>query len=174
MKESRKEFIREAHKAACPDWKRKIEKEFPILFEKPKFEIGKWYKSIGGTVVCFQGGKSAYGYWEVTQSWKILDNWSFESNPEAWQPATDKEVEEALIKEAIKRGLNYPNAVCLFDPEDKLDKTKDPKWDFHLRDGVSSLWYYNLNVFKKGKWATLLETITKEEAEKQLGKKIVD
>ena len=34
MKESRKEFIKKAHSAACSEWKENIEKEFPKLFKK--------------------------------------------------------------------------------------------------------------------------------------------
>lgn len=34
MKKSREEFIIEAHDAACSEWKKRIETEFPKLFEK--------------------------------------------------------------------------------------------------------------------------------------------
>ena len=44
MKQSRKEFIKKAHSAACSKWKTNIEKEFPELFKKDGLEIGKWYK----------------------------------------------------------------------------------------------------------------------------------
>lgn len=43
MIQVREEFIREAYQAACESWKRKLEKEFPLLFQfyKPgqRFEI---------------------------------------------------------------------------------------------------------------------------------------
>jgi len=38
-----KEFILEAHTAACDEWKEKIEAKFPSLFEEPNY-IGKSYR----------------------------------------------------------------------------------------------------------------------------------
>ena len=43
MKESRKEFIKKAHSAACSEWKTNIEKEFPKLFKEDALEVGRWY-----------------------------------------------------------------------------------------------------------------------------------
>ena len=34
-----KSFILEAHKEACSDWKRKIEREFPEVFKKLEFDF---------------------------------------------------------------------------------------------------------------------------------------
>jgi hypothetical protein len=34
------EFIRQAHKAACADWKQKLEKQFPSLFIEEMFKLG--------------------------------------------------------------------------------------------------------------------------------------
>lgn len=36
-------FIREAHKAACSEWKKKIEKKFPKLFKDKLYEFGDSY-----------------------------------------------------------------------------------------------------------------------------------
>ena len=33
-------FIKEAHKAACSDWKKKIEKKFPELFKPTAYDFG--------------------------------------------------------------------------------------------------------------------------------------
>ena len=49
----RKEFIMQAHEAACSEWKKNIEKELPELFPAIKFEVGKWY--IGWSI--FSGNK---------------------------------------------------------------------------------------------------------------------
>ena len=37
------EFIKEAHSAACSDWKKKIEEQFPDAFERPFFNFGSEY-----------------------------------------------------------------------------------------------------------------------------------
>lgn len=34
------EFVRAAHKAACSEWKKKIEQEFPKLFEQETYKLG--------------------------------------------------------------------------------------------------------------------------------------
>lgn len=66
--------------------------------ENPKFEVGKWYKTIKGHLKYFVTEESAYGF-DSCRSWDGLCN-GFKLNKGSfdWQPATDKEVEEALIK----------------------------------------------------------------------------
>ena len=88
-------------------------------------------------------------------------------------PATDKEVEEALIKEAKKRYKNS-QAKCLHDASDynskeeyEINHESDGCLRFKNNTGVGCL-------FSMGKWATIINTITKEEAEKELGKTIID
>lgn len=50
-----KEFILEAHKAACFDWKKKIEVKFPQLFSPHK--LGKiYYNEHRGRVILAQVG----------------------------------------------------------------------------------------------------------------------
>jgi hypothetical protein len=43
------EFVKQAHAEACSDWKQKIEKKFPDLFESP---AGKALKEFGKEYVC--------------------------------------------------------------------------------------------------------------------------
>ena len=62
MKESRKEFIKKAHSAACSEWKENIEKEFPKLFKKE--EINGWYKDKKekGWCVFLENGIMKHGF----------------------------------------------------------------------------------------------------------------
>jgi len=71
--------------------------------------------------------------------------------------ATEQEVTEALTKEAVKRGFNY-KGYCL-----TLD-------NYFYGDNGNRL----EEVFSNGFWATaFIPTISKEQAEKELGKKII-
>ena len=173
MKESRKEFIKKAHSAACIDWKTNIEKEFPKLFKKDKTPYG-WYFASDSKVFLyyFDGNTITYGF-----------NWvgGFSDNlmvsGKHGIKATDKEVEEALIKEAKKRG--FKEGVKYENYLGSNGFIKDSCWKF-----ISSLNTLsqennkgnNLHyIFDKGKWAEIIkETITKEQAEKELGKTIID
>lgn len=47
MKKSRVEFIKEAHAQACSEWKKKIEDEFPKIFDNI-YEIGNVYENESG------------------------------------------------------------------------------------------------------------------------------
>jgi len=171
MKKSRKEFIKRAHEAACSEWKTEIEKQWPKLF-KTGLEVGKWYKHIGGSLVNYQGGRKGYGFTGTYVKYFFNEGWSFSTDSQNWKPATDKEVEEALIKEAkktgFKRGDLIDNKNIGFDGTGFIEKLTDCeyKWD------GTYLNVYGMAIFSQGKWATIIETITKEEAEKQLGKKI--
>ena len=85
--------------------------------------------------------------------------------------ATDKEVEEALVKEAKKRGFVKGVNISY------LISTRN---DFGF-DGTFSIYRDSLVdnrsavIFSEGKWAEIIkETITKEQAEKELGKTILN
>ena len=90
--------------------------EFVKGFKEPEFEEGKWYKSEHGfSLCCYQGDNEAdstsfegYGFYDV-HGWvsKNTDPEAYESwsKSAGWELATDKEVEQALIKEAKKRGF---------------------------------------------------------------------
>jgi hypothetical protein len=192
MKESRKEFIKKAHSAACNEWKKNIEKEFPKLFKEDALEVGKWYKRKQDSRLWFvthiKNG-SSYGYgFDYSGYWADESkgfNYSLELNK-----ATDKEVREALIKEAERRGFfNIGNTFksCFDDNNEvrtisKYNSSTDigyyyDKVDNELRsEGLNTYGKFCSNplIYSKGKWATIVETITKEQAEKELGKTILN
>ena len=169
MKESRKEFIKKAHSAACSEWKTNIEKEFPKLFKKDNLVVGKWYKS-GKCLFNYQKNSNVYGFFK-DGIW-TYKNWSWSFRDKNASLATDEEVKQALIKEAKKRGFKKGVMVrcegyndAIFDGEFRFGMFKGG-----VLDGINIG-----DIFKDGVWATIVEeTITKEQAEKELGKTIID
>ena len=173
MKKSRKEFIKKAHSAACSEWKENIEKEFPELFKEDALEVGKWYKSkIAVFRVTSLAPLKSYGVYSGKWGNEFYTDVTTRS-----RPATDKEVEQALIKEAKERGFKegvrverlLENNLGSLGGDSKTCENKQIKlYRGHLSIG-------NLLIFHKtGKWAEIVETITKEQAEKELGKTILN
>ena len=189
MKESRKEFIKKAHSAACSDWKKNIEKEFPELFKKYGLEIGKWYKidNEDGYLLNYSGKVTVFGF--LNGSYSNGYNFDLYHYDNA-KPATDKEVEEALIKEAKRRGFfnignvfkscfddnNEARTISKYDSSTDIDYYYDEVHNELRSNGLNTYGKFCSNplIYKKGKWATITETITKEQAEKELGKTILD
>ena len=173
MKESRKEFIKKAHSAACSEWKENIEKEFPKLFKEDALVVGKWYKRKEDSRLWFvthikNGCSYGYGfdysgYW--ADEYKGF-NYSLELNK-----ATDKEVEEALIEEAknrgFKEGVEFKSMNNKFSVLDESFRYQEIN-----KNTLDAFGCYN--IFQEGKWAEIVETITKEQAEKELGKTILN
>lgn len=183
MKKSRKEFIIKGHAAACSEWKANIEKEFPKLFKKDELEVGKWYKeTTSNRMVCIREVSSIInGYGFGCEGWVSNEKMKYGLCTD-WTPATDKEVETALIKEAKKRGFKEGVSFDCVRTNKKNCTLGSEEWEFeplsveNSLSSVSSQW-----IYEAGKWATIIETITtiietitKLEAEKQLNKTIID
>jgi len=133
---------------------------FGTLKDKaPVLEVGKWYKDERSKfLICIVNPKnkreSGYGF-------KMDGNWSdsLGSHIEPLIPATDKEVETALIKEAKKRGFKEGVDIgkcLLYDIEFSTVISTNLSYDFitgefHLRDKEG------LSLFSNGKWATIVE-----------------
>ena len=179
MKKSRKEFIKKAHSAACSDWKTNIEKEFPKLFKKDALVVGKWYINIDGlkclhfvTKITDSKEYFAYGF-SFSNEWK--NNKGFGSvndyTNKNFRLATDKEVEEALIKEAKRRG--FKEGVEFKSMNNKFSVLNESfRYQEISKNTLDAFGCYN--IFQEGKWAEIVETITKEQAEKELGKTILN
>jgi hypothetical protein len=181
MKESRKEFIKEGHKAACSEWKGKIEKEFPELFKKNALVVGKWYKS-DNCLFNYQKQLSVYGFFRG--EWN-QENWSWSHYDKDVILATDKEVEKALIKEANKRG--FKEGVVFNVTRDLWYNSYGGREgyntaidnNFKYLEGSNSIRMNCvvgcMSIYENGVWAEIIkETITKEQAEKELGKTILN
>jgi hypothetical protein len=141
------EFVKEAHKAACNDWKKRIEEHVPELAE-PKTGWYWWENNL----LYYNNGKRTDGFWDGT--W--CDNLSF-SILSGKIPATDKEVETALIKEAKNRGFKEGNYKGL---EDLNIDSKFTGWHYDIYsnklfsaeegDGGDV-------IFHDGKWAEIIQ-----------------
>lgn len=145
----------------------------PELFKETKLEVGKWYHhGKCNSIMPYNGGKKTYGFFNGS----FGDSWAF-SNKDTATPATDKEVETALINEAEKRGFKDGVTVkSLFHKNSPRLTIKGSQFSFinNLKLHINGSTSLMPVLFLKGKWATIIETITKEEAEKELGKTILN
>lgn len=134
-----------------------LQRRVESMKEEPNFETGKWYKSISGSIINYTGtdkekwfGISDLGNWHN-------HGWSIELND--LTPATDKEVEDALIKEAVKRGYELGKAVYVeFKPYLKYSyelmlQGNKFKW-FPISNELS---YGEHIILRDGQWATIID-----------------
>lgn len=173
MKKSRKEFIIEAHKDACSEWKSKIEKEFPKLFKK-EISIGNWVKDDSEPKwLVYIGNEKRYGF-------NGFGVWFNEPIPYNVQPsdrlAIKEEVEEVLIKEAVKRG--FKKDVVIYRDWFYISKKNTIYGNinnFKFYMDLNKLTLNGYTIFENGKWAEITaKAMTISEAEKQLNCKIIN
>jgi len=150
------------------DW---MKDAFPDAFKK-ELEVGKWYKAFHKGpneqwgLINIAEIKSDRIYWYgFFDGIYIEKDWCHNEN--GFEEATLQEVEAALICEAEKRGLL--DGIHYLSPKGYKRIVKYP---LELSNNILSDADGNY-IFYSGKWATIIETITKEEAEKILNKKIV-
>lgn len=161
MKQQRKEFIKQAHSAACSEWKEKIETEFPKLFKKDELIVGKWYKhdeKAFNALMVWGDSEYTYGFWNG----EYKDNLCFR---DAFNkvPATDKEVSEALIAEASKRG--YKKGVKFKLIEGVVGKLNESiitsAYEILYQASLNRLVLKSYNdlytIFRDGVWAEIIE-----------------
>lgn len=152
--------------------KYKMKDEFPEVF-KVKLEVGKWYKRPHNKALFFIVGDpeitpfEVYGF-DMEGNWMSVEK--ARTFPDYEIEATEQEVFEALKNEAVRRGYKegvYFNSVISND----VFKFNE----IYFRGDNSIVWSKGCGViFDNGKWATILKTKTKEEAEKLLNCKIID
>tara|TARA_R110000764_G_scaffold179285_2_gene265362 strand:+ start:113 stop:463 length:351 start_codon:yes stop_codon:yes gene_type:complete len=88
-------------------------------------------------------------------------------------PKLFKEVEQALIEEANKRGFKKGVIANLTHCGHRNSRAEILNENYRYNGRYLSI--DNFIIFEKGKWAEIIkQTITKEEAEKQLGKTILN
>ncbi len=133
--------------------------------EKPHFEAGKWYKinSDSKIVCCYKGACDGYG---IDSGY----NWSdslLMSEINLWSLATEKEVEEALTKEAVKRGfkegvtIDKTNIPMYKNNSYKIWKATNNKFTYYKNFNILEIG--NDCIFQQGTWATPIKTKTIEE-----------
>lgn len=150
-------------------------------FFKAKLEVGKWYKNTIWKDIIFidnineRDEVKYYGFdnGEFKDERNTETYYGYGKDVKYWILATDREVEEALTKEAVKRGYTTEDTNCLAG----LKKQKI-EGNYYYCSSENRLYSANEMgggkvLFQGGVWATKIETITKAEAEKLLNKTIV-
>lgn len=168
-----KEYYNGKYGSMCADWKGIIETHYPEFKESEQFKVGDW-------VVCWEAGIITRP--EEEQGGNFLTSFvdggtqQMVSFKNIKRKATPQEIEAHLIAEAKRRYKKGDSIKCLYSGAIKILEEAEPGKNQSNSD--SEFWHNgtegkNCQVYKDGIWAEILETITKAEAEKQLGKKIV-
>lgn len=170
-----KKFIKDAYEGnfgeMCNNWKEIIERQYPEFKEKD-FKIGEWYTNNNDYLMVWNGGNNTFGFIND----EFNDGWSFFAK-KGKTLATEKEVKNALIKEAKKRG--FKEGVTIISLVDDCLKIIDNRYntkDFqYFKDG-NSLYLNGYKIFIKGEWAKIVseppKKMTVAEISKKLGYKI--
>jgi len=133
---------------------------------KEEFEVGKWYKATNSQALCFivsfpnRGIKDeceVYGF-DISGDWIGGTN-CYGSITNEFVKATDKEVEEALVKEAKKRGFKGNSKLKMFS---EYDEQYEVSTEFFFSMDHNVLYmgnpcFSNRTIFKDGKWAEIVE-----------------
>lgn len=150
-----------------------LKKWFPEAFTQLSSDFTGWAKSTvidnEKWLMYFEKGILKYGF-DANGDWFLP--YSVSNIKKSDIEATKSEVFEALKKEAVRRYKVGDYIDCLHHTKYGFVETKIYEFDFsclRLRNNRG----YVCCVFQKGKWAEIIETITKEEAEKLLNKKII-
>lgn len=144
---------------------------FPEAFNF-ELEVNTWYKWQELLFFMYEVENVKLFYYGIDDGVWIKKDWINIDND--FIHATPEEVEIALIKEAKKRGFEVGVIV---DPPQKMWSRK-----LRLNLGINEIKFTYRNnellccgvqVFYKGKWANIIPTMTKQEAEEKLNCKIV-
>lgn len=172
-------------KQRCYSAMNEIKLMFPSAFEPEKKElvVGKWYfielsksqfNDKQKALIFYEDKTRLYGFSHLGI---YTNNYSNpKNNKYTFTEATQQEVEEALKAEAVKRGFingiyvnpvtkNWGRNIKLY-----LEHNDPLFWV----NSIGDLMCCGVQIFHKGQWAEIIQTITKEQAEKELGKKIIN
>lgn len=152
-----------------------IERKFPELVKKDKhFKNGDIVVFIGQcsnhasilVKITDVDEGSCYGF--NRGKFGKFNHYSFKNRPSDWEKVYESVWRDRLIEECKKRDIwdtKYFNPVQ--GPINIIPRS------IVYNEASDILWSIHGTVYHQGVFATPIETITKEEAEKQLGKKIV-
>lgn len=176
LSKKQKEFIIEAYHSndVRSGWKTKIKDNFPKLFES-KLEVGKWYvgnlTSTTTYLVYFNGKFGDFVTYGFDSNGEWSDTCGFQENIK-YRLATEEEVEEALIKEAEKRG--FKKGVRYYDVNKKNRVINCDCGIFLYDHDINYMSFMGGGIYDNGKWSEIIPTLTRKEAEEKLGVTIVD
>ena len=134
---------------------------------KPKFELNKWYKDLENKALyCIaefngigENGKN-YGF-DYNGDWMELGNRVFDKDTtKEVRLATPTEVQEALEKEAVKRGFKEGVKFKVLDVETIFTFKKI----WFSKNNLNMAWSSDCGIiFNNGTWATPIKTMTIDE-----------
>jgi len=141
-----------------------LKEAFPEVFET----FTGWMISNGnGWLGYFEKNILKYGL--VDEFWFLSSKAIIVKTVNCDRPATPQEIKDALEKEAVRR---YPKECTVKDLSGEIKKLYLQRYyDYYLE--ANDLYFCGLLMFKNGQWATIIPTITKQEAEERLGVKII-
>lgn len=121
--------------------------------ETPSLQKGKWYKRNKELLV-WNDYKKTYGF---TEDGMWSNDMLFSRDLNICVPATDKEVEAALIKEAKKRG--FKDGVKIKPVSGDINILFDNKFEYLKKwhEYKNALFIDNYLVFSNGKWAEIIK-----------------
>ena len=179
-----KAFIKDCyegkHKSMCQEWKDLILEHYPEFEPKEKFKVGDWVTVKTPRI---------YGWRDDTVRISRIDGfqyWSFNrldckkeeyttAPYENYRKATKEEIETALIAEAKRRG--FEKGVMVNQKPAYLGNGSPSVvingGTFGFSAEYSNMHLGGTGIYNNGKWAEIIPTMTKEEAEKKLNVKIV-
>lgn len=166
-----KKFIKDCyegkHGEMCSTWKDTILKHYPE-FKEEDFKVGDWvfYNSTTYKITGFSDNNDPWVY-------GLRGDTENGYKKSVLRKATKEEIEKHLIKEAEKRGFKCGVQVKgLLKTESMIKAGLQTPFEYVPNKDVLRSKEYCI-IYEKGIWAEIIETITKKEAEKQLGKKII-
>ena len=147
MNEQQKQLIKDLYKEGSYTKKELIKEAFPEMFKL--LETG-WLKSKSTDTILYRCGNNL-GYGKYRDDWVGRSaGYSFEVDPENWQPAPKEEVKEMLIKEAKRRGVWDCPIIDVNKEQRKRKGLTEVVWV----EERNRLWSAYGLVFDNGKWAT--------------------
>jgi len=187
MNAEQKEFIKNLNEQNYVPKLSEVKAIFPRLFPI-KLEVGKWYRLPDGyeetsinyeiliksiTKDGFFEGSVQHEHFEISDGEWAVSSWSNTRWSQQLIEMTGKEIHEALKIQFNKKG--YSGGAQVRGDGDKVISISE----FWHVDNYNRVWAMghgeNVIVFSpETGWVDIVTTITKEEAEKKLGMKIVD
>jgi hypothetical protein len=127
------------------------------VYEKSDLEKKRYWKdACNGQIIRIQSIVSTYARIQGIKG-KLIFEMYIDNILNRFIPATTPEIEAALIKEAVRRGLN-DFTKTIKKPSFKTRYYKNetaPKWDYDLDS--DALYHYGNELYYQGVWAEIIE-----------------
>ena len=161
--------------AEVPNTQYLLQKFIPEAFET-KLEVGKWYKlkdnpKILALYDCFKHHRPYAYIFNEKGDYEYRVEFSLFELPTYWELATEEEVSEALINEAIKRG--YKKGVkCKFGTSKEIRTIETNNFFFEFNSNKLYLIHSSGDnadeIFRNGFWAEIVSEYipTQEEIDR--------